>query len=124
MCRSVPCPWRVVEGLLHSLAYHTFRLIVFFVRRDLKDTLSQRSKVLFVDEPRMLRAAFVHFASEEDREQAVAAFQNTQLLGGTVDVVPVRHARSQPRTYILFHCTSIPECKGACCPAVLAMAPS
>ena len=62
--------------------------------------MSQRSKVLFVDEPRMLRAAFVHFASEEDREQARLAFQNTQVLGGTVDVVPVRHAHSHPRSCI------------------------
>lgn len=52
--------------------------------------MSQRSKVLFVDEPRMIRTAFVHFASEEDMEQARAAFRNTQVLGSVVDVVPVR----------------------------------
>lgn len=52
--------------------------------------MSQRSKVLFVDEPRMIRTAFVHFASEEDREQARVALRNTQVLGSTIDVVPVR----------------------------------
>jgi RNA recognition motif-containing protein len=58
--------------------------------RDLKDVLSQRSKVLFLDEPRMFRAAFVHFATHEDLERAQASFRNSQVLGSIVDIVPVR----------------------------------
>lgn len=58
--------------------------------RDLKDILSQQSKVLFVDEPRMVRAAVVHFASAHDRDQARAVFRNTNILGSAVDLVPVR----------------------------------
>ena len=58
--------------------------------RDLKDILSQQSKVLFVDEPRMVRAAVVHFASEQDRDQARAVFRNSSILGNAVDIVPVR----------------------------------
>eukprot|EP00892_Ulva_mutabilis_P006321 jgi/Ulvmu1/4060/UM019_0038.1 len=56
---------------------------------DLKDILSQQSKVLFVDEPRMVRAAVVHFASEQDRDHARAVFRNSSILGNAVDIVPV-----------------------------------
>lgn len=49
----------------------------------------------------MIRAAFVHFASEEDREQATMAFRNTQVLGSTVDIVPVRPPRYQQLTRFL-----------------------
>jgi RNA recognition motif-containing protein len=70
-----------------------------FCCRDLKDVLSQRSKVLFVHEPRMVRAAFVHFASHEDLHRARAAFRNTQVLGSIVDIVQVRHWAAKPQTF-------------------------
>lgn len=68
------------------------------VCRDLKDILSQQSKVLFVDEPRMVRAAVVHFASVQDRDQARAVFRNSNILGGAVDIVPVRPRPISPQT--------------------------
>jgi RNA recognition motif-containing protein len=69
--------------------------------RDLKDMLSQRSKVLFVDEPRMVRAAFVHFASHEDLHRARASFRNTHVLGSIVDIVPVRPSRFKASNFHL-----------------------
>jgi hypothetical protein len=62
---------------------------VFWCYRDLKDVLSQHSRVLFLDEPRMIRAAFVHFATHDDLELAQASFRNRQVLGSIVDIVPV-----------------------------------
>jgi hypothetical protein len=55
--------------------------------------LSQRSKVLFVNEPQMVRTAVVHFASDEDLVRAKASFRNTEVLGSVVDIVPVRASR-------------------------------
>ena len=64
--------------------------------RDLKDMLSQHGKVLFVDEPRSVRTAVVHFATPEDRAQVFSAFKRTGALGSQLDMVPVRPRTSLP----------------------------
>jgi hypothetical protein len=46
-----------------------------------------------VNEPRMVRSAFVHFASYEDLERARLSFRSTEVLGSDVDIVPVRPSR-------------------------------
>jgi hypothetical protein len=50
--------------------------------------LSQHGKVLFVDEPRTIRVAVVHFASPEDRQQVFSAFAPGR--GTHLEMVPVR----------------------------------
>jgi hypothetical protein len=63
--------------------------------------LSQHSKVLFVNEPQMIRAAVVHFASNEDLERAWASFRNTEVLGSVVDIVPVCPSRFEGLIFLL-----------------------
>ena len=63
--------------------------------RDLKDMLSQHGKVLFVDEPRTVRLAVVHFASLQDRDQVFAAHHNGAFASPHLEMVPVRSASAK-----------------------------
>jgi hypothetical protein len=86
-CTAI-CKTRRAVIIVTSDSTSTVCLLSFC--RDLKAILSQRCKVLIVNEPRMVRAALVYFDSYEDLERAQASFRNTQVLGSIVDIVPVR----------------------------------
>lgn len=77
-------------GHMHAWCLCTAHRQPLHLHRDLKDMLSQFGKVLFVDEPRIMRVAVAHFARQEDRDQVLSGLKSASGLGGQIEMAPVR----------------------------------